>query len=247
MFNISLLFLNTGAHHQPDDSLIRNINSSLHHLYEHYPSISIIYRNTYHGHDHCEDTMNALPLDHTLYKHFLHKHSYLNEGLSEAHPEYGWQNFNHQNTLVQSFLEEFYPQVFYMDIASSTNLRADSHVSAHDCYHYCIPGPVDEWVIYHYNALILLTKHHQEKLNPIQYVESISNIDTLTPQSNLTNGDIIKSINYPAHYLYENGFKRYVSDKDLEIFLNILNTTEEHVKIMSVMNIQLVKTKRWSN
>jgi hypothetical protein len=88
MFNISLLFLNTGAHHQPDESLIRNINSSLKHLYDNYPTISLIFRNTQHGHDHCEDTMNALPLDQTMYKHSLHKHSHGDDGISEVYNIY---------------------------------------------------------------------------------------------------------------------------------------------------------------
>jgi hypothetical protein len=108
-------------------------------------------------------------------------------------------------------------------------------------------GPVDEWIIYHFNALLQLTKHRPKLYPQIQYATSLPNGDSFTSQLNLTNGDIIKAVSHPAHYLYGNGFKRYVNEKDLDIFFSILNTTEEHVKIMSDMNIGIMPTKKWYN
>lgn len=106
---------------------------------------------------------------------------------------------------------------------------------------------MDEWIIYHFNALLQLTKY-QQKLHPqIQYTTTLPNAGCLISQLNLINGDIIKAISHPAHYLYENGFKRYINIKDMEIFFSILNTTEEHVKIMSDLNLGLVPTKKWSS
>jgi hypothetical protein len=45
-------------------------------------------------------------------------------------------------------IKEEFPEVIYLDVSHSTDLRADSHMGAHansstggiDCLHYCIPG-----------------------------------------------------------------------------------------------------------
>lgn len=111
--DISLLSLNEGAHHQLDDSLLRNLNSSLKYLYHHYPFISIIFKKTVQGHDHCEITITALPLDSRLYKKISQKWSY---DLSS------WvQLAIFQPSKFVGLLERYFPQVFHSNIASSTN------------------------------------------------------------------------------------------------------------------------------
>lgn len=138
--DVSLLFLNTGAHYQSDDSLILNINNSMQHIFQprdddnhhHHPPVGVIYRNTFHGHDHCEKFISSSPL-------LSGAHYHLMDEQVRNHPNYGWQHFERQNQLVYEFLQVHYPQVVYLDVATSTNLRIDSHVSREDCYHYCLP------------------------------------------------------------------------------------------------------------
>ena len=135
--NVSLFFLNTGAHYQSDESLILNINNSMHLLFQQntHPvgvGLGVIYRNTFHGHDHCDRFISSSPLSRGAHYHLM------DEQLIN-HPNYGWQHFDRQNQMVREFLRVHYPQVVYVDIATSTNLRIDSHVSREDCYLYCLP------------------------------------------------------------------------------------------------------------
>ena len=131
--NVSLLFLNTGAHYQSDESLLQNINNSMQLIFQrpHHP-VGVIYRNTFHGHDHCDRFISSSPLSSGAHYHLM------DEQLRN-HPNYGWQHFDRQNHMVREFLRMYYPQVGYLDVATSTNLRIDSHVSKEDCYHYCLP------------------------------------------------------------------------------------------------------------
>ena len=132
--NVSLLFLNTGAHYQSDESLIQNINNSMQLIFHLERPVGVIYRNTFHGHDQCDRFVSSSPLSRGIHHHLM------DEQLRN-HPNYGWQHFDRQNELVREFLHTHYPRVVYLDIATSTNLRIDSHVSREDCYHYCLPVP----------------------------------------------------------------------------------------------------------
>lgn len=46
-----------------------------------------------------------------------------------------------------------YPHVFYLDIFAPTSRRSDLHK---DFLHYCIPGPIDTWVVQLYNLIDLV-------------------------------------------------------------------------------------------
>ncbi|CAM9681598.1 unnamed protein product [Ectocarpus sp. 4 AP-2014] len=41
-----------------------------------------------------------------------------------------------------------------LDAYSPTILRADFHASEEDGLHYCLPGPIDHWVVLLYNILL---------------------------------------------------------------------------------------------
>lgn len=51
----------------------------------------------------------------------------------------------------------------YLDVESPLSMRPDAHLQhlsmKHDCYAYCIPGPLDHVVRLLYNVLRLLQKH----------------------------------------------------------------------------------------
>ena len=46
-----------------------------------------------------------------------------------------------------------YPHVLYLNVASLSSLRSDSHCNVDDCLHYCVPGPIDAWVEMLHRAL----------------------------------------------------------------------------------------------
>ena len=244
IYNVSLLFINTGAHYQSDESLLQNINNSMQLLFHRpHQSVSVIYRNTFHGHDHCDRFISSSPLSRGAHYHLM------DEQLRN-HPNYGWQHFDRQNHIVQEFLRVYFPQVVYLDIATSTNLRIDSHVSKEDCYHYCLPGPVDTWVLFHYNVLYRLWLLPQQSspvsidttaqgsappllatsISPSPPFSSILALalqdgDIITGEPFELYGDIIPMV---AHFLYYNGTKRYIAPGDVSLFLQLLHNSNDN-------------------
>ena len=55
----------------------------------------------------------------------------------------------------------------YIDLDASLSLRPDGHLlhldGSYDCYHYCIPGPLDQFMHLLYNVLLLLDARSQAK------------------------------------------------------------------------------------
>ena len=132
-----LVILNRGAHYENDKKTINEINNTLHYLYTTYKDINILWRNTAIGHMnyHHNNVIDSIPLV-----------------LPPQYDEttgYNYGKFIGQNYNIKQFLSHNYPQVLYMDVHYSTQFRQDLH---YDAIHYCIPGPIDNWVhniLYH--------------------------------------------------------------------------------------------------
>ena len=137
--NISLMIINRGAHYKPDEELIADINSTLHFIFSRHPNMSVVWRNTPHGHADYQRFIFAPPLED-------------DPNLPENAP-YNYGRFKKQNALVQEFLAMHYPFVLVLDVFLPTVLRPDSH---YDAIHVCVPGPVDLWTTLLYNAFIRL-------------------------------------------------------------------------------------------
>jgi hypothetical protein len=137
--NISLAIMNRGAHWTPDEQVVEDLNITFRHFVEHYPQVSIIYRNTVPGHKDCQNPPDLL---------------------TEPQPEddlpFHWGTFRHQNELIRDMIIKEYPTILYMDVYTPTILRKDAHLNHADCLHYCLPGPIDTWVMYLYNFLRVL-------------------------------------------------------------------------------------------
>lgn len=139
----SLLIVNRGAHYVEDSVVIPEINNTLNALRREYgDKLSIIYRTTVPGHANWVAQYYAPPL----------------KSASEADTQgYAWAQYENQNKLVRALLHEFHPEVLVMDVYPSTVLRSDGHATE-DGLHYCIPGPIDQWVVFLYNILNVLDK-----------------------------------------------------------------------------------------
>jgi hypothetical protein len=62
--------------------------------------------------------------------------------------KFNWGAIYKLNFIIKDMLAKYFPQVIYLDVERSTALRRDGHMSGEDCLHYCIPGPIDNWVIF---------------------------------------------------------------------------------------------------
>lgn len=141
--NFSIIMMNTGAWYINDSQTIGNLNETLHYIYSNNPKVSIMFRNTPPGHENCGSYFRSPPFNLSS----APRQSYKN-------PAYHWGDIVSQNEAIKEFLGVTFPQVLFIDVFSSTRMRYDSHVSKVDCLHYCIPGPIDEWCIFHFNALL---------------------------------------------------------------------------------------------
>lgn len=152
--NASILFMNTGAHYQSDVALLDNLGTAFALLATSFPNLSIFYRNTPHGHPNCHEKFHAAPSNDSR------DITVSLVAFDLLQPDYHWSKFAHQNKLVLRMIEEQFPQVLIVDVASSTNLRGDSHISVDECLHYCLPGPIHSWVVMHSYALKLANQAH---------------------------------------------------------------------------------------
>jgi len=139
--HVDLLVVNRGAHYVPDHVLLKEINQTLTFMKQQYGHrISIIFRSTAPGHANYDETRYLAPLRNS---------SEASMGI------YHWDDFEHQNRLVQRLIRKHFKDVLYLDVYPSSVLRHDGHTDA-DGLHYCIPGPIDNWTILLYNALSIL-------------------------------------------------------------------------------------------
>ena len=104
--------------------------------------MTILYRNTVPGHVQIHGEYRFSP-------------PLLEAQNLTGHPHH-WDKFHSQNIEVEAFLERYFPRVVYLDVYTSTVLRRDSYC-VKDGLHYCIPGPIDEWVVLLFNTMKLLT------------------------------------------------------------------------------------------
>ena len=62
---------------------------------------------------------------------------------------YHWAEWAGQNTIARQVTRAH--NLTYLDVHHATSMRPGGHMparksSAGDCGHYCLPGPIDEWV-----------------------------------------------------------------------------------------------------
>lgn len=153
--NITLVVMNRGAHYQETDVVVAEMNRTLHHLFSHHSHLAVVYRNTPPGSPH----FGELYLNEPLTSPPPNDQGWNTQKGSDSTQPFHWNKFHAQNVDVEAFLKDKFPMVLRLDAYTPTVLRADSHV---DGLHYCIPGPIDEWVTILYNALSLVASSSVE-------------------------------------------------------------------------------------
>ena len=140
--NTTILIMNRGAHYIADDEFMSSLRSTMTYLRKYHRNIQIYYRSTAAGHLDFNSRFDSMPLT-----------KYSADVAADSFGEtFHYSSFAHQNNLTRLLLTTEFPEIVYFDIYGATVLRADSHP---DPLHYCIPGPIDQWVLLWYNALLL--------------------------------------------------------------------------------------------
>jgi hypothetical protein len=142
-YRVSVVIMNRGAHYENDTKTLVDLNSTLHFLSHNFPNVSLVWRNTPHGHTDYKSYagLDAKPLSEP-------------PKLSENHA-FSYGKFQGQNEVVRKFLSEHYPSVLYLDVFTASVLRADNH---YDALHICIPGVADTWLQLLSNAFRLFAR-----------------------------------------------------------------------------------------
>jgi hypothetical protein len=134
--NDTILILNRGAHYVETPIVIRELRQTLTTVRNHARGALTLFRSTHGGHDPLFTGHRLVPL--------------LRPQLYEGHPEWRWNDIPKQNRDIKRLIYDEFPGIVYLDITYLMALRPDNHI---DGLHYCIPGPVDWWVPFMYNAL----------------------------------------------------------------------------------------------
>ena len=152
--NYNVLFINTGMHYHPE--MPRNVMEAISHITSAHSNVSVVYRFAPPGHVGCETEFHSSPLLMAQ-----NESVYALDGKYPNHRShsYHWFDVVAQNYEVDDMLHSRFPHVVHLNVVNSTILRIDSHVIKtgrwipEDCLHYCIPGPIDQWVTFFFNAL----------------------------------------------------------------------------------------------
>lgn len=201
--NISLIVCNAGAHFIEDEQQLNNIDRFLYTLFEKYPNISTIFRNTVPGAIECEKHFHDAPM--TEYPNATY--------LNIQHPTWHWGDFTRQNKLIHEYLHDRYPQVFFLDAYASGALRVDTHSCWHnDCLHFCLPGPVDDWIHYIYNIVLQMTKWTENDMNRKNWKSS----HVLAPVYNspFSEDSLLRSRDANTVYIVKNKTRHMIPNAD---------------------------------
>jgi len=139
-----IAIFNRGAHYFPDPIIRENLRalSTLLSDAQIRAKTKIFYRTTTSGHPNCEKF--TLPL------------SRAEASRVESTSQYDWNKFPVQNKIISNFFMSL--GAYIIDANATSFFRPDHHRGDGDCLHYCIPGPVDTWLIFFWNILALDAK-----------------------------------------------------------------------------------------
>lgn len=137
-----VLLINTGAH-WGDRMSVMAIHNVLDHLAAHF-SGTVIYRGAYEGFDHCEQ--HTTPV-----------------ATHDVPTSYNWGLLalynNHWRSAIRLHRRKGRP-FFYVDVATPLRHRPDARsVPPKDCFHVCLPGPIDLFNQLMQSALVEASRH----------------------------------------------------------------------------------------
>ena len=139
-----LMVLNRGMHFVPDELVAQQLHATFSSLH----ALRRAARAEFHVHEVVyRSTHASIPSCHLLEDPLPRPFPYLaRDNVSAA---YHWADFERQNQVAHSVAASH--EVTFLHVHPATLTRPGGHMpprrGAHgDCAHYCLPGPIDEWV-----------------------------------------------------------------------------------------------------
>merc|ERR1711971_870832 len=117
--------LNTGAHFQDAETIIKNLKIMYTFLESKKSNVKIMWRTVVPGHDNCMKYKVPLTYDPNI-----------------SANSYQWEKFPSQNKEVLEFMRK-QKNTYIVDVYRMTRYRPDGHRSSGDCLHYYLPSVVD--------------------------------------------------------------------------------------------------------
>ena len=224
--NISIVIANTGLH--ATEGVASRVKDTVQSLYEMHPNLEIVWRKTSGGHNYCIAMFNNPPSTMMTNENF----SRLNISISLSNLQmerHNWDLYEKMDLQVEQMLTREFPQILILDTSYSTHYRTDSHSYDRsgevDCAHYCMPGPIDSWLTFLYNALLRASGIVPSRDSIIADQRAI---DILTQSSTYTEGIILQSKKYPdLFYQIENGRRRIIANPSYLALLQGLHVTSK--------------------
>ncbi|CAM9357325.1 unnamed protein product [Scytosiphon promiscuus] len=146
-----VVVVNSGAHLTPGGmhsyeekmkAVSARLTSSMERL--HGDNATLVVRNTSPGHSDCTEKMFGAPVSADTAAALV----------AQGPTDYQWTAFENRNKVLQEAFEGSGGRWRWLDVYSPTVLRADCHRGGVDCLHYCLPGPIDHWVVLLYHILL---------------------------------------------------------------------------------------------
>ena len=128
-----VLVANWGPFYLPDDQLREGMRDFAMWVNTTLTNTTFIFRSANMAHFNCDE-------------HLVPDNNWTLDAADEPeHPEWHWGHFPGQSQRVVR--PELLKGQFYLDILPLSRKRPDAHPGQGDCLHYCLPGPMDTWVI----------------------------------------------------------------------------------------------------
>ena len=188
MANGSVVVANWGGHYVNDDTMKKHMVSVMNWFDLEMPNSLFIYRSPNMIHLDCKN--------YTLPDNIMHKPANF-----PGHPDWHHREFPRQRWYWKKYLKEYnqlgrvyldvfplsskrpgsqcvllnilpVPLVILIICPHITQTESDQHPGGNDCLHYCIPGPIDTWVILIYAVL-----------SEIERRSVVISSDVMTPQA----------------------------------------------------------------
>jgi hypothetical protein len=226
--NISLVIMNTGLH--VIEGTVSRVRETVQSLYTMHPNIDIVWRTNFVGHEYCVEKFSNPPPTMMTDENFSHLN--MTPSVSdEMKKDYKWDYIKGEDIKVQQMLVEEMPRVLILDVGHSTEYRSDSHsydrVGNIDCIHYCMPGPIDSWLTFLYNALLRVSD-----LAPTLHSATSDQraVEIVTKQTGIrfAEGLILQAHLYPGiFYQIENGKRRVITNPTQLAYIKELHVTSK--------------------
>lgn len=146
-----VIVLNRGAHYSSSDTMLQELNETLHTALqwqedcdERDRNCVLLWRTTAPGFPNCQEIPGPLSNATAAEQIIANTSWYMEE---EFRQKFHWWEFASQNQMVEAMIQDFRIhkelRISFLDFYDLAILRPDHHINAKDCLHWCLPGPMD--------------------------------------------------------------------------------------------------------